>query len=199
MKIGLPLWYYRKKGVMLQEYFFREALKEIGINCGSITINHHDGRCHHSKTGWVPLIFPNRLLTLVSNINKTKMSDYYFKGVITHTRSWVTKYPGVYESSSGRNKSTKYMLDFEYYRMLSSARFALCPTGDCPWSYRFFEAIMCKSIPVIGDDERDIYSDGFFYYRDSDSKSYDAGISEKNFSILVKKHTLINFSTIQIK
>ncbi len=32
-----------------------------------------------------------------------------------------------------------------------ASRFALCPAGDAPWSMRFFEAIMCRSIPIVSD------------------------------------------------
>ena len=32
---------------------------------------------------------------------------------------------------------------------MCQSRFTLCPAGDSPWSFRFYEVLMCKSIPVV--------------------------------------------------
>ncbi len=29
------------------------------------------------------------------------------------------------------------------------SKFVLCPAGDAPWSFRFYEVLMCKSIPIV--------------------------------------------------
>lgn len=52
--------------------------------------------------------------------------------------------------------------DSEYYKELLSAKYVLCPDGDFVWTYRFFEAIMCKAIPIV-ENSCDIYK-GFHYY-----------------------------------
>jgi hypothetical protein len=39
--------------------------------------------------------------------------------------------------------------DESYFTILARSKFCLCPSGDCPWSMRFYEAIMCKSIPIV--------------------------------------------------
>jgi hypothetical protein len=36
-----------------------------------------------------------------------------------------------------------------YYRSLWRARYALCPSGNHIWTYRFFEAVLCGAIPVV--------------------------------------------------
>jgi hypothetical protein len=41
--------------------------------------------------------------------------------------------------------------DRKYFQVLANSRFTLCPRGDKPWSMRFFEAILSKSIPVVED------------------------------------------------
>lgn len=190
LKFYLPLAYFRLRGVMLQEYFFREALSEIGVLGGRVKIDHMNGRSFHEATGWVPIVFPMRLVDEVRAMSKTKSRDYYFQGVISRTRKWLAKYPGVVESFTGRNKFKKYKTDYLYYERLCATRFALCPTGDCPWSYRFFEAVMCKSIPVIGDGEIDVYAAPFFFYRDSDEKTYSDAYCDENFRIFLERHTL---------
>jgi len=46
--------------------------------------------------------------------------------------------------------------DEEYYQVLSSSNFTLCPGGGRPFSIRFYEAILAGSIPVIFSEEADL-------------------------------------------
>jgi hypothetical protein len=32
---------------------------------------------------------------------------------------------------------------------MCQCKFVLCPAGDAPWSFRFYEVLMCKSIPIV--------------------------------------------------
>lgn len=36
-----------------------------------------------------------------------------------------------------------------YFKTMCESKFILCPAGDAPWSFRFYETIMCKSIPIV--------------------------------------------------
>lgn len=54
----------------------------------------------------------------------------------------------LWSSPRGRSFPVKSW-DEEYYALLADSEFALCPSGDFVWSYRFFEAAMCGAIPVI--------------------------------------------------
>ena len=36
-----------------------------------------------------------------------------------------------------------------YFEKLCQSKFVLCPAGDAPWSFRFYEVLMCKSIPIV--------------------------------------------------
>ena len=40
-------------------------------------------------------------------------------------------------------------LDKNYYQVMSESLFTLCPAGDDPWSMRFYEALVCRSIPIV--------------------------------------------------
>lgn len=188
-RLASALWLNKPK---LQEYFFRLSLNEIGIEFGEIKINHYEGTCWHKKTGWVPICFPSSMLVEIEKIDKTKTSNYFFSGVITEQRKWLNKYQNTYNSYYGRNVSTKYILDLTYYKKMSSSFFGLSPVGDCPWSYRFFEAIMCKSIPILGDNDNDIYSKNFFHSRDSEKHIYDVLDANENYKRLLQNHVLLN-------
>lgn len=180
----------KPKRPVLQEYFFRQALEEVGIVGGEIKIDHQTGKCWHSETGWRPITFPKSLVDEVANISKEKTEDYFFRGVISEGREWLRNFENVEESYYGRKKETKYQTDIEYYKKMCAARFGLAPVGDCPWSYRFFESIMCFSIPVIGQDDNDIYSDKFIYLRSSSKHEYDKDGCRYNYDVFIRDHTL---------
>jgi len=36
-----------------------------------------------------------------------------------------------------------------YFETLSRSKFSLCPAGDNKWSWRFYETLMCESIPIV--------------------------------------------------
>lgn len=49
--------------------------------------------------------------------------------------------------------------DASYFQLLADSKFVLCPDGKFVWTYRFFEAALCGSIPII-QNECALY-DGF--------------------------------------
>jgi hypothetical protein len=36
-----------------------------------------------------------------------------------------------------------------YFGTMCRSKYCLCPAGDAPWSFRFYEVLMCKSIPIV--------------------------------------------------
>jgi hypothetical protein len=84
-----------------------------------------------------------------------------------------------------------------FYRILRASQFALCPMGDAPWSMRFFEAILCRSIPIVSDlrhtgrnrYEREI---GYRVYFPDDDHVWDEDIVEENYRLFIEHQTLIN-------
>lgn len=175
---------------VLQEYFFRLALSEIGIEGGEVEVDHYNATCTHTETGKVPLIFPEAYISRVAAMPKEKTQDYFFQGVISDKRAWLNNYENVRDSRYGRNPESKYNFDTSYFEGLCASRFALAPTGDCPWSYRFFEGIMSHCIPILGDEDEDIFAGDYVYLRHSDAKKYDAAACERNYRTFLAGHTL---------
>ena len=87
--------------------------------------------------------------------------------------------------------------DENYYRVMSESKFTLCPGGDRPWSMRFFEACLCKSIPIVkhkdhtgrNDIEKNI---PFKFYYVNDDHVYKEEWVEYNFKLFMKYNTLID-------
>ncbi len=83
-----------------------------------------------------------------------------------------------------------------FFRKLRSSQFTLCPAGDAPWSMRFFEAIMCRSIPIVSDLEHVGRNElersiGYRVYLREDDHIYDEYLVEENFHAFLRHQTLI--------
>lgn len=85
--------------------------------------------------------------------------------------------------------------DVEYLRTMCRGQFTLCPGGDQPWSYRFFEAIMCKSIPIVenyfstgrNQVEREI---GYRYFKVDEEHEFREEWVEENWRLFCAHHLL---------
>jgi hypothetical protein len=71
----------------------------------------------------------------------------------------------VWASERGRRFPLKAW-DAAYYDLLAASQFVLCPRGDHPWTYRFYEACLCGAIPVV-EETLSVY-DGFVFTRMSE-------------------------------
>jgi hypothetical protein len=83
-----------------------------------------------------------------------------------------------------------------YFRVLAASQFALCPAGDLPWSLRFFEAIMCRAIPILSSPEHAGRNDleraiGYRYYLADEAHVYDEAIVEANYERFLRHQTLL--------
>ncbi len=36
-----------------------------------------------------------------------------------------------------------------YFLSMCQSKYVLCPGGDSPWSFRFYECLMCKAMPIV--------------------------------------------------
>jgi hypothetical protein len=147
-----------------QLFYLKKAINEM-INDKNKDIivkfkeNHFDG-CNCINNIRIPLTFPNYILNYTNSLIKEKSIDYNFIGTLSNKRNWVKKFSKnsvIKQSTYGRDINKKYKIDEDYFDILSKSKFTITPTGDCPWSYRFFEAILCLSIPILENNSNDIY------------------------------------------
>lgn len=181
----------------LQSHFLLKALDEANIKYSSYRVNHKTG-IDFVDGKPLSLIFPKSMLDLCISKWTDRSIEYYFKGTLTPKRNWCRFYTDlgiIQDSNRGRDDSVKYTYDTEYYTALGKTKFALCPTGDCPWSYRFFEAIMCGAIPILGQTDIDVLSDGFKFYRHLDTKEYRTDWVNHNLKVLQERNILCTHNT----
>jgi hypothetical protein len=56
------------------------------------------------------------------------------------------------EQKNNQSKDVQYRIVKEnifYFETMCQSKYILCPAGDAPWSFRFYETLMCKSIPIV--------------------------------------------------
>ncbi len=83
--------------------------------------------------------------------------------------------------------------DDEYFQLQAQAEFIICPSGDvgCPWTYRFFEAMLCGAIPIV-QSVSPCYAPFKFYTADQKPEEYvyDKKMVEHNFKQCEKHLTV---------
>ena len=86
--------------------------------------------------------------------------------------------------------------DKNYFDVMCKSKFCLCPAGDDLWSMRFYEALMCKCIPIVNNEKETYRSDpesklGYKFYLTSDKEFiYREDWVEHNYNLFLKYHTL---------
>jgi hypothetical protein len=53
---------------------------------------------------------------------------------------------------NNNSKEVQYRIINEnlyYFETMSQSKYCLCASGDAPWSFRFYEVLMCRSIPIV--------------------------------------------------
>ena len=185
--------------MLLQEFFFRESLQESGIPIKNpYNIDHKLAKNVNGGIEY-PILFPLKRVNDIEKVLKSskKNNNYFFQGKLTEKKKWILEFQNrentiINFSDRGRNPKLKYFFDEDYFSQMCSSKFTLCPTDVYPWSYRFFESIMCKSIPIIDDNEVDIYSNNFMYYRKSENHKYNYDWVEYNLKVFMENHTFRN-------
>lgn len=164
-----------------------------------VMINHAQPRV---KIGSIDntLIFPKGLFEWCENHKCENKPRLLFFGLVTPQRQQVLytlKDVHVLNSARGRIFPIK-AFDENYFSTVKSAQFTLCLDGDFIWTYRFFEACMCRSIPVI--QNMCASYEGFKFYTinqyNNEHPEYNEEWAEYNFNLAMERLT-VNSLTLQ--
>jgi len=81
-----------------------------------------------------------------------------------------------------------------YFTSMKQSKYVLCPAGDTEWSFRFYETLMCKSIPIVESWHHTyrnyIESSINFKYILYQSINNNFKISDDDYNSSIKKNTL---------
>jgi hypothetical protein len=86
---------------------------------------------------------------------------------------------------------------------MCQSKYILCPIGDAEWSFRFYETLMCKSLPIVECDhhtyrtiqEYEIKYKYLLYNNINTEIVYDDYINE-NTKLFEKYHLLNNINQL---
>lgn len=191
----------KAKRVKKQEALFIEALKETGylLPDESMRIDHVTGECFY-KDSCYSIIFPLRFLRQARQLDYHKIYDFSFRGINSPKRDWVSRFDTdrskITFTDKGR-KLPKDEFDVGYYQEIARSKFTLCPAGDFQWTYRFLEAIMCHSIPIVDAGCMHPHFEGFSFFQsnmeyDDLLSAWDDLITKKNYLLFLRRHTLLD-------
>ena len=191
-------WVRKWERPFLRQYIlFYEALQEVFKNVkeSKIIVDHSNGDCYYRGRNY-GLIYPRSWLTYIKE--EEKDIKFFFSGFQDPTepniRNWIFEYKGDHSvinfSPKGR-LIPRNKFDKEFFSLMSRAEFALCPQGyPYKWTYRFFEATLCRAIPILSLDDIIPQYSGFKYYlhgQDPSSYVYSKEMAEHNYNLALKR------------
>lgn len=198
--------------MVIQHILFRRALEEEGIPIFDDHINHSLPANFNNKKQY-PFVFPKSFLKEITKLDPTKTLDYFFAGTIKgphrqFLRSWnkprsLIKTPQQNKFIHPSNDPTGYysenFFNRDYFQQLYSTKFALAPggcsmndpkykdSGKLVWTYRFWEAVLAKAIPITNEPDLVLHS-GYKFYTLEDEHIYREDWVEHNFNKLKKEN-----------
>lgn len=103
----------------------------------------------------------------------------------------------MYDSQSKKVQYRVIEENIYYFEKMCQSKFVLCPAGDAAWSFRFYEVIMCKSVPIVESwhhtnrtvEEANINYKYLLYGTSNTDIVYDDYVNE-NIRIFEKYHML---------
>jgi hypothetical protein len=147
--------------MLIQEIRARQVLEEENLNLPINVIHKETPKTIIGKKEF-SLIFPKFMF----NYKSQKTINPLFIGKITPKREKFLRGFDAKIINSNRGRDNKFKKkDEEYFKIMSKSKFVLCPNGDFIWSYRFFESIIFKAIPIIEDFSK-LYEGYKFYTKD---------------------------------
>ena len=91
----------------------------------------------------------------------------------------------------------RHVFDPHYFAKMSASKFCLCPAGDEMYSMRFYEALMCRTIPIINTVQESYRSPqeaklNYHYYLTTDKNIiYRADWADANYQLFLIHHTFM--------
>ena len=107
-------------------------------------------KSNYKKRKWV-IDFAKKYFTCNSIfINTDNDTNWVLLGSFDYSNMNIGFCPKNMENN--QSKKIQYRVvneNIEYFEKMCKSKYCLCPAGDAPWSFRFYEVLMCKSIPIV--------------------------------------------------
>jgi hypothetical protein len=147
--------------------------------------------------GWI-IDFAKKHFTKDSIFINTDCPDNWEKlGNFDLTALKLGYSPKSFDNSQNQSKEVQYRKVAEnlfYFQSMRQSKFTLCPRGEAPWSFRFYEILMCETIPIVyseHDTYRTLEESKFDYQyllQSQEKFIYDDSIVKHNTNIFTTNH-----------
>lgn len=181
-----------RRGVPRQVRWIMEAARQEGLR-GTFDCWVKQGNSFWGSQRFGP-VFPRSLVEPALALPTVKRLEYNFIGKYREDRDWVCEFserPDSYVFWRAGAGTRQGFLTFDefYFGTLAASKFTLCPSGREPWTYRFFEAALCKSIPVV--DKPNASMEGFYFLTREQLHVYSPQQAEHNFQRFLEWNTFM--------
>ena len=122
--------------------------------------------------------------------NKGLNNEWKLLGDFDHT------FDESYNFLSPKLLEDKNVFDESYYNIMIKSKFCLCPAGDLMWSMRFYEALLCRCIPIVDNVDETFRSEQerkipyHFYLSNEKEIVYRQDWIDENLRLFYQYHTL---------
>jgi hypothetical protein len=153
----------------------------------------------YERRKWVIEFAKNNFTSNSIFINTDYNSDWELLGDFDYSN----KNLGFCPKNENDNQSRKVQFrivneNVFYFEKMCQSKFVLCPAGDSSWSFRFYEILMCKSIPLVESwhhtyrtkEESEINYKYVLYQNIENDILYDDYVNEN--TKLFEKHHMLN-------
>ena len=151
---------------------------------------------NYSLRKWI-IWFANRYFTSNSIfINTSNDTEWDNLGDYDLTGSISLFSPSNLVNNQSREAQFRIIKDnMFYFKTMCQSKFILCPAGDAPWSFRFYEVLMCKSIPIVSSwhetyRTKEESTIGYKYLLSDNIDIDHTNIVEENTKLFEKYHLL---------
>lgn len=155
-----------------------------------------------------PDVMPNRKW-LVPFVKANFARKDYYKATDAKIMGKGYKPLGAYDTSLDKDKGYRpkdfgvdnVKFDASYWKAMAHSEFVLCPGGDRPYSYRFYETFATKAVPLINEFETDwnlrnlhtqrIQKVDYEIMMANGTLVYDPAVAERNYRKFIKYQTFM--------
>tara|TARA_B000000557_G_C20796263_1_gene453398 strand:- start:998 stop:1672 length:675 start_codon:yes stop_codon:yes gene_type:complete len=107
-------------------------------------------KSNYKKRKWVIDFAKKKFTNNSIFINTDKDTNWEVLGSFDYSKDNNNFCPRIQENN--QSKKVQYRIvkeNINYFEKMCQSKYCLCPVGDAPWSFRFYEVLMCKSIPIV--------------------------------------------------
>ena len=105
---------------------------------------------HYERRKWV-IDFAKKYFTNNSIfINTDNDPNWILLGSFDYSNKILGYCPKNMQDNQSKNVQYRVVKEnIQYFETMCKSKYCLCPAGDSSWSFRFYEVLMCKSIPIV--------------------------------------------------